>query len=163
MLITARTASDPELAALLAAQQRELGDTGWAGLAGGPPEDLRFLVAVLGDRAVAFGGLRAYDDGTGEVHRLYVRPACRKRGVARQLLAALEELAFQAGHAVLRLRTTAHLATFYTACGYQRIPGYGEPAPDTVCFAKRLPVAASDFADLTRTSVATKASCQTKW
>ncbi|NJP34732.1 GNAT family N-acetyltransferase [Micromonospora thermarum] len=142
MLITARTASDPELAALVAAQHRELRDGGWAGPPGPLPEDVRFLVAVLGGRAVACGGLRALDDGSGEVHRLYVRPAHRGRGVARQLLAALEEMAFQSGHALVRLRTGVHLAAFYTTCGYQRIPGYGEPDPYTVCFAKRLPIAA---------------------
>ncbi|MGN9775250.1 GNAT family N-acetyltransferase [Micromonospora sp. H33] len=142
MLITARTASDPELAALVAAWQRELRDSGWAGPPDGAPEDLRFLVAVLGGRAVACGGLRALDDGTGELHRLYVRPAYRGRGIARQLLVALEEMAFRSGHALVRLRTGVQLATFYATCGYQRIPGYGEPDPYTVCFAKRLPIAA---------------------
>ncbi|QGN47289.1 GNAT family N-acetyltransferase [Micromonospora sp. WMMD558] len=142
MLITARTASDPELAALVAAQHRELCDSGFAGPPGAPPEELRFLVAVLGGRAVACGGLRALDDGSGELHRLYVRPAYRGRGIARQLLAALEEMAFRSGRALVRLRTAGHLAGFYATCGYRRIPGYGEPDPYTVCFAKRLPVAA---------------------
>ena len=79
--------------------------------------------------------------------RMYVRPAYRGRGIARQLLSALEELAFQQGHSVLRLETGSYLPAaigLYTSGGYQPIPVYGEYVdnPYSVCFAKRLPVAA---------------------
>ena len=78
---------------------------------------------------------------------MYVRPAYRGRGIARQLLAALEELAFRQGHSVVCLETGTYLPAaigLYTSAGYDRIPVYGEYVdnPYSVCFAKRLPVAA---------------------
>ncbi|MGN9809102.1 GNAT family N-acetyltransferase [Micromonospora sp. BQ11] len=145
MLISARTGTDPELAALVVAWQRELGAVGHR--ADGTPADVRFLVAVVGGRAVACGGLRSRDPGTGELHAVYVRPAYRGRGIARQLLATLEEVAFQAGHTTVFLPTASSptaTAGFWTACGYQPVPAYGEHGGLSYgrCFAKRLPVAA---------------------
>ncbi|MFE9206194.1 GNAT family N-acetyltransferase [Micromonospora sp. NPDC007230] len=149
MLIEARPANDPELAALVAAQQRELRDVD-----GGPTgrvtvthDDIRYLVVVAGGRAVACGGIQSLDAETGELKRMYVRPAYRGRGIGRQLLAALEELAFRQGHTTLCLQTGTHLPAaigLYRSCGYQPIPGYGEYVhnPYRVCFAKQLPVAA---------------------
>ncbi|MEV1145740.1 GNAT family N-acetyltransferase [Micromonospora sp. NPDC049799] len=145
MLITARTGTDPELAALVVAWQRELGAAGHR--TDGTPADVRFLVAVVGGRAVACGGLRSRNPGTGELHAVYVRPAYRGRGIARQLLATLEELAFQAGHVVVCRGTGSSpggAAGFWTACGYEPVRGCGGHAVGayTRCFAKRLPVAA---------------------
>ncbi|MBM7078372.1 GNAT family N-acetyltransferase [Micromonospora humida] len=149
MLIESRPATDPEVDALVAAQQRELreADGGLDGQATVVHDDVRYLVVVDGGRVVACGGLQSLDDGTGELKRMYVRPAYRGRGIARQLLCALEELAFQQGHSVLCLETGSYLPAaigLYTSCGYQPIPVYGEYVhnPYSVCFAKRLPVAA---------------------
>ncbi|MGC5659219.1 GNAT family N-acetyltransferase [Micromonospora sp. WMMD723] len=149
MLIESRPATDPEVDALVAAQQRELreADGGLDGQVTVVHDDVRYLVVVGGGRVVACGGLQSLDDGTGELKRMYVRPAYRGRGIARQLLSALEELAFQQGHSVLCLETGSYLPAaigLYTSCGYQPIPVYGEYVhnPYSVCFAKRLPVAA---------------------
>lgn len=149
MLIESRPATDPEIAALVTGQQRELreADGGLDGQATLTHDDIRYLVVVEGGRAVACGGVQALDDGTGELKRMYVRPACRGRGIARQLLAALEEFAFQQGHSVVCLETGTYLPAaigLYTSCGYEPIPVYGEYVdnPYSVCFAKRLPVAA---------------------
>ncbi|MFY1624510.1 GNAT family N-acetyltransferase [Micromonospora sp. WMMD735] len=149
MLIESRPATDPEVDALVAAQQRELreADGGLDGQVTVVHDDVRYLVVVDGGRVVACGGLQSLDDGTGELKRMYVRPAYRGRGIARQLLSALEELAFQQGHSVLCLETGSYLPAaigLYTSCGYQPIPVYGEYVhnPYSVCFAKRLPVAA---------------------
>ncbi|MEU7959952.1 GNAT family N-acetyltransferase [Micromonospora humida] len=149
MLIESRPATDPEVDALVAAQQRELreADGGLDGQATVVHDDVRYLVVVDGGRVVACGGLQSLDAGTGELKRMYVRPAYRGRGIARQLLCALEELAFQQGHSVLCLETGSYLPAaigLYTSCGYQPIPVYGEYVhnPYSVCFAKRLPVAA---------------------
>lgn len=78
---------------------------------------------------------------------MYVRPAFRGRGLARQLLTALEEVALAAGHRVLRLETGSYLPAaiaLYTSAGYGHIPVYGEYAgnPFSRCFEKRLPVPA---------------------
>ncbi|MEU4533002.1 GNAT family N-acetyltransferase [Micromonospora ureilytica] len=149
MLIESRPAIDPEIAAMVTAQQRELreADGGLDGQVFVPHDDVRYLAVVVNGRAVACGGLQALDAETGEIKRMYVRPAYRARGIGRQLLAALEECAFRQGHSVVCLETGTYLPAaiaLYTSCGYQRIPVYGEYAgnPYSVCFAKRLPVAA---------------------
>ncbi|SCG60058.1 GNAT family N-acetyltransferase [Micromonospora inositola] len=149
MLIESRPATDPEIAALVTAQQRDLraADGGLDGQATLTQDDIHYLAAVVGGRAVGCGGLQALDGDTGELKRMYVRPAYRGRGIARQLLAALEELAFQRGHAVVCLETGTYLPAaigLYTSSGYEPIPVYGEYVgnPYSVCFAKRLPVAA---------------------
>ena len=149
MLIESRPATDPEVDALVAAQQRELrvADGGLDGQATVVHDGIRYLVVVDGGRVVACGGVQPLDADTGELKRMYVRPAYRGRGIARQLLSALEELAFQQGHSVLCLETGSYLPAaigLYTSCGYRPIPVYGEYVdnPYSVCFAKRLPVAA---------------------
>ncbi|MEW2380140.1 GNAT family N-acetyltransferase [Micromonospora sp. NPDC047812] len=149
MLIESRPATDPEIDALVTAQQRELraADGGLDGQATVTHDDIRYLAVVADGRAVACGGIQALDAGTGEVKRMYVRPAYRGRGIARQLLTALEELAFQQGYGELRLETGTYLPAaigLYTSSGYEPIPVYGEYVgnPYSVCFAKRLRVPA---------------------
>ncbi|WBB54567.1 GNAT family N-acetyltransferase [Verrucosispora sp. WMMD573] len=149
MLIQSRPLADPEVAALAAAEQRELRELagGAAGRDIGTHGDACWLTAVLAGRAVAYGGIRVRDDDTGELEHLYVRPAYRRRGVARQLVAALEELAYQRGHSLVRVETGPHLpaaVAFFRACGYESLPGDGEPGggPYRPCLAKRLPVPA---------------------
>ncbi|MFG2050937.1 GNAT family N-acetyltransferase [Micromonospora sp. NPDC048935] len=149
MLIESRPATDPEIAALIIAQQRELlaADGGLDGQVFVPHDDVRYLAVVVNGRAVACGGLQTIDAETGEIKRMYVRPAYRGRGIARQLLAALEECAFRQGHSVVCLETGTYLPAaiaLYTSCGYHQVPVYGEYVgnPYSICFAKRLPVAA---------------------
>ncbi|MGC4854538.1 GNAT family N-acetyltransferase [Micromonospora sp. DT4] len=149
MLIESRPATDPEIAALVVAQQRELRDAdgGLDGQVTITHNDIRYLAVVVSGRAVACGGLQSLDAVTGEIKRMYVRPAYRGRGIASQLLAALEECAFRQGHTVVCLETGTYLPAaigLYTSCGYEPIPVYGEYVgnPYSVCFAKRLPVAA---------------------
>jgi ribosomal protein S18 acetylase RimI-like enzyme len=149
MLIAFRPGSDPEVVALVTAQQRELreAERQHGGIDGSHPmhDDVRYLVGVVSGRAVACGALQALDPATAEIKRMYVRPAYRGRGIARQLLDALEELAFRAGNSVLRLETGAYLPSalaLYRSSGYTEIPVYGEYVgnPDSVCFEKRIPV-----------------------
>ncbi|MEU7845304.1 GNAT family N-acetyltransferase [Micromonospora sp. NPDC049114] len=149
MLIESRPATDPEIATLVVAQQRELreADGGLDGQVTVTHDDIRYLAVVVHGRAVACGGLQSLGAVTGEVKRMYVRPAYRGRGIARQLLAALEECAFRQGHTVVCLETGTYLPAaigLYTSCGYEPVPVYGEYVgnPYSVCFAKRLPVAA---------------------
>jgi GNAT superfamily N-acetyltransferase len=148
VLIETRPPTDPELTALVAAQQRELRDRELArgatdgSLATG--DDARYLVVVVDGRAVACGAVQVLDPQTAELKRMYIRPAYRGRGIARQLLTALEELALAGGHPVLRLETGEYLyaaIALYTAAGYAPIPTYGQYVgnPFSVCFEKRLP------------------------
>ncbi|MBI4266311.1 MAG: GNAT family N-acetyltransferase, partial [Acidobacteria bacterium] len=55
--------------------------------------------------AVACGALRRLGPDTSEVKRMYVRPAFRGRGLARRILAELEETARRRGAARIWLET----------------------------------------------------------
>lgn len=64
-----------------------------------------------------------------EVRKLLVAPAMRRRGLARQLMLALEQQAQQRGYRLLTLDTRSgdHAQALYAALGYQAagsIPGY---------------------------------------
>jgi GNAT superfamily N-acetyltransferase len=145
VLIESRPALDPELAALVTAQQRELRDIdhGMNRAVFVPRDDAAYLVAVVNGRAVACGAWQAVADDVSELKRMYVRPAFRGRGIARQLIVAIEEEALAAGRPVIRLETGSHLPAsiaLYRSSGYLPIPAYGEYAgnPSSVCFEKRL-------------------------
>ncbi|WP_433301884.1 GNAT family N-acetyltransferase [Actinoplanes sp. CA-030573] len=142
MLIESRPALDPELAALVTAQQSEI-DQARSAAAFRPGDDAAYLVAVIGGRAVACAAWQALSERTAELTRMYVRPAFRGRGIARQLIVAIEEEALAAGRPVIRLRTGTDLPaaiTLYQSSGYHEIPAYGPlgGVPHTVCFEKRL-------------------------
>ncbi|PRY24077.1 GNAT family N-acetyltransferase [Pseudosporangium ferrugineum] len=147
MLIEARPATDPELGALLVAQQRELADAdgGRDGEVYPLHDGVAYLVVIVGGRAVACGAWQALGPGAAELKRMYVRPAYRGRGIARQLIVALEEEALAADRPVLRLETGTYLPAaiaLYRSAGYTPIPAYGEYAgnPYSVCFEKSLAV-----------------------
>ncbi|RKR87753.1 acetyltransferase (GNAT) family protein [Micromonospora pisi] len=151
MLIESRPCSDPELVALVSAQQRELREANrpLASVGASFPtrDDVSYLVGVVSGRAVACGAIRSIDRTTAEIARMYVRPAYRRRGIGRQLLDALEELAYQAGHSVLRLETGTYppsAIALYRSSGYTEIPVYGEHVgnPQSACFGKRILISA---------------------
>lgn len=102
-----------------------------------------FLAALHDGRAVACAGYRTMADGVVELKRMYVQPASRGLGLARRLLAALEQAATAQGTRSIRLETglpQPEAIALYESSGYARIPGYGEWADDplTVCMEKRL-------------------------
>src|SRR5262249_16989667 len=116
---------------------------------------LSFVIGRIGGNAVACGALRYLEPGVGEVKRMYVVPAFRGRGLSRQILLALEELACATGYSVLRLETrlpqpqalllspSARLPdaiALYPPPGYCEIPPFGEYTANaySVCFEKRL-------------------------
>jgi putative acetyltransferase len=150
VLIESRPSLDPELAALVTAQQCETVEPA-GGRPGGDPtrkafapdDDSVHLVAVVDGRAVACTTWRALDDGVAELCRLYVRPSYRGRGIARQLIVAVEEAALATGRPVIYLETGRAAAApiaLYRSSGYTPIPAYGEYVgnPYSLCFAKRL-------------------------
>ena len=92
------------------AQQAELRARYDGGLEPGTPPsaaDLALVpVARDGDgTAIGCGALRRIADGIGELKRMYVVPAARGQGVAKALLAALEDEARRRGWGTLRLET----------------------------------------------------------
>ena len=145
MQIECRDALDPELTALVVAQQRELAESGDE-VVHPTHDDVHHMVVTVDGRAVACGAWQPLEPGVAELKRMYVRPAYRGRGIARQLVVALEEEAFAAGRPLLRLETGTYLTraiALYRSAGYRPIPVYGEYVgnPYSVCFEKRLPAA----------------------
>jgi len=147
VLIESRPALDAELSALVVAQQRELCQVG-----GGleprvvrPHDDAAYLAVLVDGRVVACGAWRPLAPGTAEIRRMYVRPAYRGRGIARQLIVALEEEILATDRSIVRLETGTYLPAaiaLYRSAGYLPIPVYGEYVgnPYSVCFEKRLAV-----------------------
>ena len=149
MLIESRPVHDPELTALVVAQQRELraADGGLDGQFSIVGQDAQYLAVVVDGRVVACGAWQPREPGVAEIIRMYVRPAYRGRGIARQLVVALEEEALAADRPIIRLETGTYLPAaigLYRCAGYLPIPVYGEYAgnPFSVCFEKRLAVLA---------------------
>jgi putative acetyltransferase len=104
---------------------------------------LVFLVASIGGQAVGCGALRPLEPGVGEVKRMFVRPEFRGRGIARQILMALESTARERGYSRLRLETGTRQPEaigLYRSAGYVEIPCFGEYVDGlfSVCFEKRL-------------------------
>ena len=78
--------------------------------------------------ALGCGALRGIADGVGELKRMYVVPAARGRGVAKVVLAALEDDARDRGWTTLRLETgprQPEAIALYTGAGYRPIEAFG--------------------------------------
>jgi GNAT superfamily N-acetyltransferase len=109
-----------------------------------------FFLGYVGDVPVAMGGWKTRSDvrpwgltRVAEVKRMYVAPAARRRGVARQVLAHLEETARLAGMQAMVLETgTAQpeAIAMYLADGFELIDNFGFYAwsPKVRSFARRL-------------------------
>lgn len=121
-----------------------------------PPRG-RFVVGYRDGRPVTCGGWRARDtdipmDGIGsalrpgdaELKRLYVDPAHRGRGIARLVVAHLEEMAAAAGRLRMVLETGDRqpaAEALYLGAGYAPIERFGRyrREPACRCFARTLP------------------------
>jgi GNAT superfamily N-acetyltransferase len=98
------------------------------------PAELRppggaYLVGWEDGVALAGGGVRRLGEGVGEIKRMYVRPAGRSRGVAAQLLTALEQAAYSLGYRTVRLDTgpkQVHALSLYRRAGFLDIAPYNE-------------------------------------
>lgn len=101
------------------------------------------IVAMDGDRPIGIGALRAFDDGTMEVKRMFVPKELRGKGIAADILAALESWARELGYEYTILETATYLPAavkLYERSGYVRIPNYGqyEGVETSVCMKKDL-------------------------
>lgn len=104
---------------------------------------IEFVAGFVAGRPVACGAALPLGDGVAEIQRMYVRPAHRRQGLSRLILAALEERAVQRGHHTVRLEIRGYLPAalaLYRSAGYAPLPGYGNqvPAPGGMCFGKSL-------------------------
>lgn len=106
-----------------------------------------FVVARVDGQAAGCGALRPLDVTTGEIKRMYTRPAYRRRGVAQAVLAELERLAASFGYTAVKLQTgplQLDAAALYELVGYQRIARFSGDWDLVLAYAKDLePVAES--------------------
>jgi GNAT superfamily N-acetyltransferase len=114
------------------------------------PPDGSFFVGYLDGRPVATGAWRRRRDvvvdgidQVAEIKRMYVVPAARQRGLARAMLAHLEETARQSGAGTMVLETgleQPEALALYASSGYRPIPGFGfyKDSPLSRCLARRL-------------------------
>jgi GNAT superfamily N-acetyltransferase len=143
---------EPEVRALYDAFIREAdGPLDWdidieAEIAAGPPADLApptgVLLLVRVDGAPAgLGGVRHLDTEVAEVKSMYLDPAFRGCGLARDLLAELEEIARRHGCRASRLDTSAYLTgavRLYRAAGYREVPDYNRNPKADLWFERAL-------------------------
>ena len=102
-----------------------------------------FWLATDDGRPVGSIALSPLSDTEAELDVMYVAPGHRRAGVARALLAALEEHARAVGVSVVRLRAgepQPEAMRFYTAAGFTPIPPFGQWIGDDTarCFEKSL-------------------------
>lgn len=108
-----------------------------------------FFVGFLGGVPVATAAWRRSpvrvlgEVPTAEVKRMYVLPAAQRRGIARRMLAHLEEHAAASGVRALVLETgiaQPEAIALYTSSGYAAIPGFGYYRDSKLsrCFGRRL-------------------------
>ncbi|GAB1693993.1 GNAT family N-acetyltransferase [Krasilnikovia sp. M28-CT-15] len=91
------------------------------------PPSGAFFGAYLGDALVGCAGWRGHDDDA-ELKRMYTAPSVRGRGVARRLLAEVEESARADGRKRMILETgdrQPEAIALYTSAGYERIEDFG--------------------------------------
>jgi GNAT superfamily N-acetyltransferase len=92
---------------------------------------------------IACGAIRAFDADRMEVKRMFVRPEHRNRGIAGEVLQALEAWAKETGMACCVLETGKNqpeAIRLYQKSGYTLIPNYGQyiGVDNSVCMEKSL-------------------------
>jgi GNAT superfamily N-acetyltransferase len=88
-----------------------------------------FVAGFEGDAAITGGGIKRLDERTCEFKRMFVVREARGRGVARALLAAMEDAARELGYGVVRLDTGRFQNSarrMYVASGYRTIADYND-------------------------------------
>ena len=92
----------------------------------GPPRGV-MLLAMDGEEVLGCVGLRAHDETTGEIKRLYVAPAARGRALGRTLAIAVIHAAREYGYQRLVLDTLPTMQAaqaLYASLGFHIIDAY---------------------------------------
>lgn len=90
-----------------------------------PPRGM-VLIARRDGEAIGCGAVKLEQPRFAEIKRMWVAPPMRGRGLGRQLLAALETRALEAGKSIARLDSNEHLQA---ALAMYRAHDYREVAP----------------------------------
>ena len=143
-------ASEPPASDLLEAMITELeplyGRIDRPGMPDAGPEQFAppggaFLVGYDDGRPVCGGGLKRLGDDVVEIKRMYVAPAARGRGLARELLTALEDKARELGYERARLDTGSkqpHAEHLFRSAGYTEIHNFNDNPEASYWGEKRL-------------------------
>ena len=105
---------------------------------------IRYVVVAYEDgKPTSCGAIKEYDPVTVEVKRMYTLPESRGKGIASQVLAALEIWAAELSYEKCILETgkrQPEAIGLYQKNGYQLIPNFGQYAgiENSVCFEKRI-------------------------
>jgi GNAT superfamily N-acetyltransferase len=105
-----------------------------------PPRGL-LLVAQQDDTVLGCAGLRLLPGQVGEVTRVFVAPAARRRGLGSRLLRCVEDHARRHGVTTLRLdthRVLAEARRLYASHGYGEVPPFSDSPYSDSWFAKTL-------------------------
>lgn len=99
------------------------------------------IVAYLDGRAIGCGAIKRYIDNIAEVKRMYVAPEVRGKGIAMQILSALEEWAQELSFGACILETGVaqpEAIRLYEKSGYVVIPNFGQyvGVETSVCMKK---------------------------
>ncbi|WP_436526942.1 GNAT family N-acetyltransferase [Actinoplanes sp. HUAS TT8] len=126
---------EPEVVELVAENMRDLSERyGGSGddtpivAADFLPPDGAFLVAVQDDGVLAGSAGWRRHGSDAELKRMFTRAAARGQGVARRMLAAVEESAREAGCERVILETgdrQPEAIALYESAGYERIEDFG--------------------------------------
>jgi putative acetyltransferase len=108
------------------------------------PPDGALLIAHAGADVAGCVALRPLDARTGEMKRLYVRPAYRSLGLGKRLVEAVIHAAREAGYSELRLDTLPSMSAaqaLYLTLGFTEIAPYNTThLPGTRFYALKLSV-----------------------
>jgi carbonic anhydrase len=106
-----------------------------------PPKG-RLLLARIDSEPAGSIALRPLSERSCEAKRLYVRPLCRGRGVARALLAELVREARAGGYTEMfadTLESMKPALRLYTQIGFSEVPAYSaNPTPGAIFLKLRL-------------------------
>jgi len=99
-------------------------------------------LAFVEDRVVGCIALRELPEiqRSGEIKRMYVRPAHRGRGIAKELLDAVEQFAAKAGYEWLYLDSAPGMDTavrFYQRNGFEPCPPYNDNPQANIYLRKK--------------------------
>lgn len=107
-------------------------------------DSLRNCIVIFdNDETVACGAIKAFDEKSMEVKRMFTLPEERGKGLASAILKELETWTKELGYEKTILETGkrhTEAVALYQKCGYKVIPNYGQYAgvENSVCFEKTL-------------------------
>ena len=140
--------ADPTFSALTRALDRDLGERygaqmdfyGAFNLSG---DVEHALYAALDGEPVGCGCFKPFSDDTVEMKRVFVHSVQRGKGVAREMMRALEAWARELGYRAAVLETgilQPDAIRLYESAGYERIPNFPpyEGVAESICYRKAL-------------------------